>query len=191
MSATLTQRDERLERKCSDAVGKLVDLNINFLAIDFDQTMIDIHTGGRWKETVPELVSHMRPLFLHLVPIATASNIRVAIVTFSPQTKHIREVLEHAFPPSIAEIIPIRGNDQTWTYVGNGMKMGKQEHMASAAEELMAKPALGVMGVSKSTTLLIDDDPRNIKRSLKDGTRAVWINPRDPNRLLSDILLLK
>lgn len=71
------------------------------------------------------------------------------------------------------------------------MKMGKQEHMASAAEELMAKPALGVTDVRKNSTLLIDDDPRNIKKSLKDGTRAVWFNPRDPNRLLDDILLLK
>jgi len=71
------------------------------------------------------------------------------------------------------------------------MKLGKQEHMASAAEELMAKPALGVSVVTKSTTVLIDDDPRNIKKSLKDGTRAVWVNPREPNRLLDDILLLK
>lgn len=194
MSATPSmrhKRDERLERKCSDVVDKLVDLNINFLAIDFDQTMIDIHTGGRWKETVPELAEHLRPLFLHLIPIATQRNIRVAIVTFSPQTKHIRDVLEHVFPTNTSEIIPIRGNDQTWTYVGNGMKMGKQEHMASAAEELMAKPALGVTDVRKNSTLLIDDDPRNIKKSLKDGTRAVWFNPRDPNRLLDDILLLK
>ena len=165
-------------------------MNINFLAIDFDQTMIDIHTGGRWKETVPELAEHLRPVFLHLLPIATQQNIRIAIVTFSPQTKHIREVLENSFP-AIADLIPIRGNDQTWTYVGNGMKMGKQEHMASAAEELMAKPALGVTDVRKNSTLLIDDDPRNIKKSLKDGTRAVWFNPLKPNKLLDDILLLK
>lgn len=91
----------------------------------------------------------------------------------------------------MAEIVPIRGNDQTWSYVGNGMKMGKQEHMASAAEELMTKPALGVTDVRKNTTLLIDDDPRNIKKSLKDGTRAVWFNPRDPKRLLDDILRLE
>lgn len=70
------------------------------------------------------------------------------------------------------------------------MKMGKQQHMASAAEELVAKPALGVTDVSKSTTLLIDDDPRNVRMSLNDGTRAIWFNPREPNRLLDDILML-
>lgn len=189
-TATSAQRDERLEIKCVDAVGKLSELNINFLALDFDQTMVDIHTGGRWKDTVPELADHVRPLFRRLVPAASRHGIRVAVVTFSPQTKHIREVLEHVFPAE-AELVPIRGNDQTWTYAGNGMKRGKQQHMASAAEELMARPALGVTAVSKSTTLLIDDDPRNVRKSLKDGTRAVWINPRDPERMLDDILLLK
>lgn len=153
--------------------------------------MIDIHTGGRWKETIPELASHLRPLFRRLVAAATGRNIRVAIVTFSPQTKHIREVLEAAFPSDVAEMIPIRGNDRSWRYEGHGMRMGKQEHMASAAEELMAEPALGVTDVRKDTTILIDDDPRNIRKSLKDGTRAVWFNPRDPNQLLDDILLLK
>ncbi|KAL9184166.1 hypothetical protein ACHAXT_002252 [Thalassiosira profunda] len=190
MSATLPRPNEALDQKCAMAAEHLSALGINFLALDFDQTMIDVHTGGRWKETVSELAVHLRPVFLSLVPAAARRNMRIAVVTFSPQTKHIREVLELAFP-EIAELIPIRGNDRTWTYEGNGMRMGKQEHMASAAEELMAKPALGVTDVRKDTTLLIDDDPRNIKKSLKDGTRAVWFNPRDPERLLDDILLLK
>ena len=169
----------------------IITVNINFLAIDFDQTMIDVHTGGRWKESSLELASHMRPVFLSLIPIAYRNNIRTAIVTFSGQTKQIREVLESSYPSYIAETIPIRGNDHTWTYVGNGMKMGKQEHMASAAEEIMSDVKLGVTDVYKNTTLLIDDDPRNIKKSLKDGTRAVWFNPEEPNRLLDDIMLLK
>lgn len=54
----------------------------------------------------------------------------------------------------------------------------------------MTKPALGVMDVNKQTTLLIDDDPKNISMCLKDGARAVWFNPLDPDRLLDDILRL-
>lgn len=92
--------------------------------------------------------------------------------------------------PDYADVIPIRGCDNTWEYKGSGMRMGKQEHMASASEELIAKPAMGVTDVRKDTTLLIDDDPRNIRLSLKDGTRAVWFNPMDPERLLDNILLL-
>ena len=75
--------------------------------------------------------------------------------------------------------------------MGNGKSVGKHSRMASAAEELMAKPAMGVSDIRKNTTLLIDDDPNNITLSLKDGTRAVWFNPRHPNKLLDDILQLK
>jgi FMN phosphatase YigB (HAD superfamily) len=166
-------------------------VNINFLAIDFDQTIVDLHTGGRWKESARDLAEHVRPAFRHLMRMANDRNVRIAIVTFSPQTCQIREVLEIVFGPSLSDSIPIRGNDMTWKYAGNGLRMGKQEHMASAAEELMTRPMLGVTDVSKSTTLLIDDDPRNVKKCLKDGTRAVWLNPVDPNRFLDDILLLK
>ncbi|EED89063.1 predicted protein [Thalassiosira pseudonana CCMP1335] len=189
MSLRATSRDEKLQKRCSAAVQKLVDLKINFLAIDFDQTLVDVHTGGRWKGTTQELVQHMRPLFLRLVPLASQHNIRVAIVTFSRQTERIREVLELSYP-DYADVIPIRGCDNTWEYKGSGMRMGKQEHMASVSEELIAKPAMGVTDVRKDTTLLIDDDPRNIRLSLKDGTRAVWFNPMDPERLLDNILLL-
>ncbi|KAL7479340.1 hypothetical protein ACHAW6_005074 [Cyclotella cf. meneghiniana] len=182
--------DKELEDKISAAVLKLVELKINFLAIDFDQTMINIHTGGRWKGTVAELVEHMRPLFLHLIPIASRHNIRVAVVTFSCQTDRIREVLEMSFP-ELAELIPIRGCDKTWRYEGSGMRMGKQQHIASVVEELMAKPAFGVVDIGKVTTLLIDDDPRNIRICLKDGVRAVWFNPLEPDRLPDNILLLK
>jgi hypothetical protein len=31
-----------------EVILHLKNLNINLLAIDFDQTLIDIHTGGRW-----------------------------------------------------------------------------------------------------------------------------------------------
>ena len=184
------QRSKTMEKKCSAAVDKLVDCGITFLAIDFDQTMIDVHTGGRWKGTALELTEHLRPVFLDLVPAATNKNIRIAICTFSGQTKTIRDVMEYVFP-NIAELIVIRGNDNTWKYHGNGFKRGKQEHMASAAEELLTEQALGVTDVTKATTLLIDDDPKNIRMSLNDRTRAIWFNPKRPNDLLDNILMLK
>ena len=166
-------------------------VKINFLAIDFDQTLISIHTGGKWKGSTAELSTHLRHLFLTLIPLATTSNIRVAIVTFSCQTEAIREVLELSFSSNIAELIPIRGCDKSWQYVGSGMKHGKQQHMASVVEELHGRPALGVEDVTKATTLLIDDDPKNIRLCLKDGVWGVWFNPLEPERLLDDILLLK
>mmetsp|Transcript_30059 Transcript_30059/g.61201 ORF Transcript_30059/g.61201 Transcript_30059/m.61201 type:complete len:83 (-) Transcript_30059:75-323(-) len=82
------------------------------------------------------------------------------------------------------------------------MRNGKQEHMASAAEELMSRPGFeadcgggtndGVIeDVRKDTTLLIDDDPNNIRLCLRDGTRAIWFNPKEPLGLLDCIMRLK
>ena len=189
MSASTRESSDSLGERCRAATSHLSSIGINFLAIDFDQTMIDVHTGGRWKESSSDLVKHLRPVFLNLLPAAADVHVHIAIVTFSGQTSLIREVLELAFP-GLAETIPIRGNDMTWRYEGNGMKLGKQQHMASAVEELLRKPPGTGIEITKATTLLIDDDPRNIRKAIKDKTRAVWIDPRNPNRLLDDILRL-
>jgi hypothetical protein len=34
-------------------------VKINFLAIDFDQTMIDMYKGGWWTGSLEELVTHV------------------------------------------------------------------------------------------------------------------------------------
>ena len=161
--------------------------NINFLALDFDQTIIDIHTGGRFSGTASELASHVRPLFLHLISETHNAGIQVAVVTFSPQTKQIADVLDIHFP-SFAHDIVIRGRDRSWDYVGNGMKEGKQPFMASAVEELHTK---GDLEITKNTTLLVDDDPNNIQLALKDGVRGILLNPKKSHLLLGDILKMQ
>ena len=101
---------------------------INFLALDFDKTVIDIHTGGRFSGPVSELSSHVRPIFSNLVNAAHEAGIKLAIVTFSPQVEQIQEVLEMHF--SFAHEIIIRGRDRSWQYEGSGMKDGKQPFLA-------------------------------------------------------------
>jgi len=162
--------------------------NINFIAVDFDQTLIDIHTGGRFKGTIAELSSHVRPMFIHLFKAAHASGIKIAIVTFSPQTRDISHVLEIHFPDFAHEIV-IRGRDHTWKYEGNGMRNGKQEFMASAAEELLNKYG-HAMEIAKKSTILFDDDDANIELALRDGVRAIWINPERSHLLIGDILAM-
>eukprot|EP00558_Chaetoceros_sp_UNC1202_P010071 CAMPEP_0197240970 /NCGR_PEP_ID=MMETSP1429-20130617/7134_1 /TAXON_ID=49237 /ORGANISM="Chaetoceros sp., Strain UNC1202" /LENGTH=184 /DNA_ID=CAMNT_0042700723 /DNA_START=21 /DNA_END=575 /DNA_ORIENTATION=- len=168
-----------------EAVAHLMNKGINFLALDFDQTVIDIHTGGRFKGTIPELSSHVRPMFSHLISSAHAAGIKIAIVTFSPQTQHIAQVLETLFPEFAHDIV-IRGRDHSFLYEGNGMKKGKQPFMASAVEELLTKNTK--MMITKNTTLLVDDDPRNIRLALKDGVRAILLNPDRSSLLIGDIL---
>jgi len=162
-------------------------VKINFLAIDFDQTIIDIHTGGVWKGTASELATHVRPIFSCLINASLRQNIKVAVVTFSPQVLFIEKVLEATFP-EFFDCIPIRGRDCSWSYRGSGSKEGKQSHMASAVEELEAR--YPDIEISKNTSLLIDDDANNIKIALHDGMRAIWLNPNKPSRLLDDLLNL-
>ena len=67
------------------------------------------------------------------------------------------------------------------------MRNGKQEFMASAAEELLNKYG-HTMEITKESTVLLDDDDANIEMALRDGVRAIWINPERSHLLIGDIL---
>ena len=189
-------------------IHRLLDLGINLLAIDFDQTILDIHTGGRWNDTLEELLPHVRPEFAQLIPAALDNNIHVAIVTFSSQIHLVRGVLEYICSLAAGNInndnadihstqyaaisraaqIPIRGGDRSWSYKGGGSREGKQHYIASAVEELESKnPGLEI---TKNTTVLIDDDSKNIRFAFADHVRGVWLNPDKPHLLLQDLIKL-
>ena len=154
--------------------------------MDFDCTIIDIHTGGRWHGTTEELLGHVRPYFPPLLKAALNNNINVAVVTFSPQVQLVRDVLEHHLGHDLSHKIAIRAGGQ-FSYQGGGMRDGKQAHMASAVEELQVD---GNVEITKATSLLIDDDVKNIRTALRDGVRAIWLNPDQSEVLLSDIARL-
>lgn len=169
-------QDESIVESCDQILEHLANKGINFLAIDFDLTMIDVHTGGRWAGTAKDLSTHLRPLFAALVPKAIAKGMYVAIVTFSPQVSMIADVLKEVFP-DVHHKIPIRGQDGSWEYHGEGSIGGKQAHMASAAEELGQVNALTI---TRASTLLIDDDHNNVMIAFANGVKAVFV---DPNRI--------
>lgn len=206
------------------AIDHLLSLGINFLAIDFDQTILDIHTGGNWKGSQEELFSHIRPVYAQLIRGAIATNrIEVAVVTFTCQTRFVRGVLDYIFESvpleenrnmgliigndmvDTSQKIPIRGGDRSWKYSGKGSIDGKQPHMASAVEELEARReddyqqhksenstgASPPEPISRKTTLLLDDDSRNIRHALHNGTRAIWFNPKRPDLLLPELVRLE
>ena len=173
------------------AMERLEALGINLLALDFDQTILSVHTGGRWQGSTEELLPFVRPMFADLIRAAVKNNnntMQVAIVTYTGQIHLVRAVLEATVGIQAAERIPIRGNDRSWVYSGAGSLDGKQPHMASAVEELVTNnPGIHI---TKLSTLLIDDDRKNIRHALKEGTRAIWFNPEKPERLYSDIVKL-
>ncbi len=166
-----------MESTCSAIITGMKSKGLNFLAIDFDQTIVDTHTGGKWNGTLEVLASKIRPFFRHLIPMALNSGLHVAVVTFSPQVNVLGAVLRHAFTEAVASKIPIRGEDKSWEYAGRGSKEGKQAHMASAAEEISMKHNVSI---SRGTTVLIDDDRNNIEVALRNQVWAIWLNPMDP-----------
>jgi hypothetical protein len=185
--ATATATHATHSTAITSAISKIKELGINFLAIDFDQTILDIHTGGRWSNTLEELLLHVRPVFAQLIPAALDNDIHVAIVTFTCQVGLVRGVLEYLVGVPKTMQIPIRGNDRSWQYKGTGSMDGKQAFMASAVEELEHDNSVDI---TKKSTLLIDDDAKNIRYALVDNTRAIWFNPEKPHLLLQDIIRL-
>lgn len=118
---------------------------------------------------------------------ASSADMKLAVVTFSPQVGFVSEVLRTHFP-TFADGIVIRGRDGSWNYEGMGSRSGKQGHMASAAEEMGARHA--ELDITKRTTLLIDDDANNCRIALLDGVRAIWLNPGRSHHFFKDVMRL-
>ncbi|EGB03713.1 hypothetical protein AURANDRAFT_72666 [Aureococcus anophagefferens] len=176
------------------SVLDLTRAGINFLAIDFDLTLVDTHTEGRWPGSPSELAARVRPNLRHLMNEAMDAGIHVAIVTLSPQVPLISAVLQLIFPAS-CDMIPIRGSDGNWFYAGQGSLEGKQVRMvlespqfdSSAVEELTHCHSAQI---NRRTSLLIDDDAKNVSRALDNGVNAILFCPADSLCLRRGILAL-
>ena len=83
-----------MERKCLEAVDALKTKGINFVCIDFDQTIVDVHTGGQWRGSVGDLEKRIRPFFRRFIPALIAKSMLVSIVTFSGQVALITDVMK-------------------------------------------------------------------------------------------------
>lgn len=112
--------------KYSGMVQKLVSLSIKLVAVDFDLTIINVHTRGSWQFTSKALASRVRPTFKHFLTAALNCNdLHVAVVTQSPQVSLVREVLEQALPDCNTSGIHIRGTDGKWKEVKGVTKEGR------------------------------------------------------------------
>lgn len=70
---------------------------IRLLAMDFDQTLISTHSGGRWKDSMEKLVKEVRPCMRDLISASLDKGIYVAIVTYSAQSWLIKDLLKILF----------------------------------------------------------------------------------------------
>eukprot|EP00601_Ochromonadales_sp_CCMP2298_P000922 CAMPEP_0173174466 /NCGR_PEP_ID=MMETSP1141-20130122/3368_1 /TAXON_ID=483371 /ORGANISM="non described non described, Strain CCMP2298" /LENGTH=178 /DNA_ID=CAMNT_0014096593 /DNA_START=34 /DNA_END=570 /DNA_ORIENTATION=- len=171
------------QQQYRDAAQALLNKGINFVGIDFDNTFVDIHTGGKWGKNCGQLAGFARPQFVDLIKVLLETNeICIAIVTFSKQKNLIQNVMNLVFGELAGRIL-IRTSESE---AGCRVNDGKQKHLASAAEEL--KSSKKGLEITRNTTLLIDDDGTNIAIALDAQVRAIWFNPHEPESFLQQII---
>ena len=155
---------------CAHYLDHLISIGVRLVVLDFDSTIIDVHTSGRWKESAKSLSKHVRPVFLALMKaVIEQKGLYLAIATQSPQTDLIRKVLKERLPFHHKEII-IKGEDRTWERVDGIPKGGKQQHIEAVKRELDEKCHVQF---SSNEILLIDDDFINVGIALSYDFKAI------------------
>lgn len=147
---------------------------IKLLAIDFDATIVQVHTYGRWAGSVEALASHVRPIFQELfrqVASTSPPQVYLSIVTFSGQIDVIRAVIRQITNnPEFSQSLLIRGNDRSWQPPKSSSSTeGKQPHIASVLEAFRAKK----LTIDQSEVILIDDDKNNIRVAERYGIKTL------------------
>ncbi len=79
-------------------INELVTKGIKVLALDFDKTIVDIHTAGFWRQGTQKLADRVRPCFEALIRAALPTQLHVCVVTYSMQPNLIRDVLRTVMP---------------------------------------------------------------------------------------------
>jgi hypothetical protein len=79
--------------------------NIKLIAIDFDNTLLSIHTCGCYQGKIDNLLDHIRSTFYYLIQEILDSpsfnqTLHLCIVSFSSQEQLIRKLLQLAFKTS-------------------------------------------------------------------------------------------
>jgi len=91
--------------KARDIVLCLRRKNIKLIAIDFDNTLLSIHTSGYYQGKVDNLLEHIRSTFHYFIQEILDSpsfgqTLHLCIVSFSSQEQLIRKLLQLAFKTS-------------------------------------------------------------------------------------------
>ncbi|GKY97640.1 hypothetical protein MPSEU_000722400 [Mayamaea pseudoterrestris] len=150
-------------------MGGKLGTNVQLVAFDFDATIIDIHTGGRWKGTAAELSKHVRPTFQCFVKYCLEGGIHVSVATFSTQTELIAAVLTHSIDHTDANAIPVFGDDDR--------SEGKQSQLLLSMNHFNQIRSQRSNPITPANTLLVDDDSDNIQAAKADGYNTMHFRP--------------
>lgn len=181
----MTRENESVENEYELAISHLQELGIKVLAIDFDLTIVNTHTGGRWKDTSIALAEHVRPVFKHLIPLADESGMLISVVTFSRQVSLIRKVLQQSMEGDneFVKSMPIEGRIPP-----HYNTVGKQPHITDVIKTF--EKTYPGLELSSSSVLLIDDDRNNIRLAEIQGYKSILFDPKYPEDLLTDMMNL-
>ncbi|XP_058941173.1 uncharacterized protein [Pocillopora verrucosa] len=158
-------------------VQKLTSLNIKLVAVDFDQTIINMHTCGVWQFSSKSLVPRVRPSFKQFFKAAlSCGDLHVAIVTKSPQISLIREVMEQALPECDTSRIHYRGADGEWKEVKGVSKEGKQQHIQSVIQQIEKDHKVKI---KREEVILLDDDETNISEARNSKMKTLLVKGDD------------
>ena len=176
----------------SKTVKYLYKNGIRLICIDFDGTFISIHTKGKWDKSAIKLTDYIRPVFINLIRTAVKKGISIAIVSFSPQEEIIRECLNHYFQEYMDSIYIVTSNQkrnpkETFCKVNKDKLILKRKvpMILSLCNEIYKKTNKMIL---PKNTLLIDDDPMNIKIANLSGFKTYLFNKYSEKKMLSDLL---
>ena len=194
MNLPKNTKTHQRSRRLASAIAKA---GISLIAVDFDRTIVDIHTGGRYKQKSSVLSARVRPFFANFLKEAQQMGLWVAIVTFSCQTTLIADSMSIALGgESNIKRCYLRGNDGSWSLppknnVAPGWRRrdlttGKLGHIYSVCHHI---EQLSTKSISPTEILYIDDDLANVDIGRKAGiVHSCWCpatyEPNSCNQLL-------
>jgi len=174
-----------------NTVKSLGNNGVRLVCIDFDDTLLSIHTNGRWDGDPIELSNYIRPVFVKLIRSCVKKNIHVAIVTFSPQEQTIRICLEHYFK-DILHHIHIRTNNMDNKPNKTFCKLLKKKLVLKRKVPMILSVCNDIYYrtgeiIYPKHTLLIDDDLNNIKVAKKSGYKTYHFSNNSDVKIISDL----
>jgi hypothetical protein len=132
-----------------------------------------VHTGGNWDGPAADLARRFRPDFACYVAECRRRGIRVGVATFSTQKQLIADVLDLALPVRLD--VPVFGGGD-----GAGFRDGKRGQLLLFTRRAFAPEGEGgdeEWRRRRSQTLLVDDDPRNVRVAQLDGYATLLYEP--------------
>ncbi|KAH9525552.1 hypothetical protein Btru_001683 [Bulinus truncatus] len=182
---------KQVRAKLDSFVVALTKKGIKLLALDFDKTIIDIHSGGTWSESVDKLIPHVRPCMRDLMESAVHRGIFVAIVTYHRQGWLIKDLLHKVLPRKVASKIYVQGNTADFMLRQRSLSTGsadsssammarytlpelngKQAHIAAVLEEIQKDHKVTL---KNEEVILMDDDINNVRIASSNGHYAFQV----------------